>query len=156
MLAISPFQFRLFLWRYLPTAIWMGLRLELLDDQICTIGLRYRWRNRNPFGSIYFAAQAAASELSTGLPAFLEIRRIQDHQISMLVMDIQMTFLRQAKGKVYFRFDQIHLIRNAILRAKGTDDPQFCALTVIGLDALTGAQVSNCRITWRFRRRKTG
>jgi len=133
----------------------MGLRLEMLDDQICTIGLRYRWRNRNPFGSVYFAAQAAASELATGLPAFLEIRRIRDQQISMLVMDIQMNFLRQARGKVYFRFDQIHLVRNAILRAKGTDDAQFCELTVVGLDAQTGDQVSTCRITWRFRRRKS-
>ena len=155
MLAISPLQFKLFLWRYLPTAIWMGLRLEMLDDQICTIAVRYRWRNRNPFGSVYFAAQAAASELSTGLPAFLEIRRVQDQHISMLVMDIKMTFLKQARGKVYFRFDQIHLIRNAILRAKGTDDPQLCELTVVGLDALTGDQVSTCLITWRFRRRRT-
>ncbi len=153
MLKMSSGQFALFLWRYLPAAAWMGVRIEFLDDQVCTTRMRYRWFNRNPFGSIYFVAQSAAAEMATGLPAFLLIRK-RKLKMAMLVTEMEMSFHKQAKGTVYFRCDQLPALFSAIRKAEMTDDPISCKLNVQGLDAETGEPVSTFTVIWRFRRRK--
>ena len=150
---MSSGQFALFLWRYLPAAAWVGVRIEFLDDQVCTTRLRYRWFNRNPFGSIYFVAQSAAAEMATGLPAFLLIRK-RKIKMAMLVTEMEMSFHKQAKGTVYFRCDQLPVLFSAIRKAEMTDDPISCKLNVQGLDADTGEPVSTFTVIWRFRRRK--
>ncbi|MCF8236536.1 MAG: DUF4442 domain-containing protein [Saprospiraceae bacterium] len=153
MLKISSSQFAIFLWRYLPAAAWMGVRVEFLDDQVCTSRLRYSWFNRNPFGSIYFVAQSAAAEMATGLPAYLMIRK-RKAKVAMLVTDMEMSFHKQARGTVYFRCDQLPTIFSAIRKAELTDDPVSCKLEVQGLDAATGDLVSTFTVIWRFRRQK--
>ncbi|PYQ17344.1 MAG: thioesterase, partial [Acidobacteria bacterium] len=61
--------FWLWRWKALPLAACAGLRLVSLDAQACTVFLPGGWRTRNPFRSTYFAAQAMAAEMSTGMPA---------------------------------------------------------------------------------------
>ncbi len=131
----------------------MGVRIEFLDDQVCTTRLRYSWFNRNPFGSTYFVAQSAAAEMATGLPAYLTIRQ-RKARLAMLVTDMDMSFLKQAKGVTYFRCDEIQKIVSAIRKAEITDDPVSCKVAVQGLDAETGDPVSAFTVIWRFRRRK--
>lgn len=153
MIRIPRYQYTFFLWRYLPAARWMGVKMEFLDDHVCTTKLRYSWFNRNPFGSIYFAAQSAAAEMATGLPAFLMIRQLKA-PVNMLITEMDMSFLKQAKGTVYFRCEQLDDIRHSILKACESDDPVTCRLTVHAVDAQTGDPRSECIVVWRFRRRK--
>lgn len=153
MLRMSSWKYRFFLWRYLPAAAWLGVRIQFLDDLVCTTRLTYSWFNRNPFGSIYFAAQSAAAEMATGLPAFLIIRQMKA-PVNMLITDLDMSFVKQARGTVYFRCEDLDDLRQAIRRAIHTDDPISCRLTVHAVDAETGEPLSEGIVVWRFRRRR--
>ncbi|PJB13599.1 MAG: thioesterase, partial [Flavobacteriales bacterium CG_4_9_14_3_um_filter_40_17] len=75
----------------LPSAFFTGVRVMEIDAHQCKVGVRHRWINQNPFGSLYFAVQAMAAELSTGA---LVIRHIQDSgkNVSMLVARNESTF----------------------------------------------------------------
>jgi hypothetical protein len=56
----TPPLMRYFLFRRLPAAWFLGLRVQSCDGAQAVVRLNYGWRSRNPFRSIYFAAQCAA------------------------------------------------------------------------------------------------
>ncbi|MEK7199004.1 MAG: DUF4442 domain-containing protein, partial [Bacteroidota bacterium] len=51
----SPLKFRLFMLQRLPSALFAGLRVASLDEQQAVVTVTYKWFNRNPFRSMYFA-----------------------------------------------------------------------------------------------------
>lgn len=89
-----PALFLVYLFRRLPAAWFMGLRVLTCDRQAASVRLRYGWRSRNPFGSIYFAAQCAAGELSTGVLAMGAIAELGE-PVSMLVAEVKAEFLKK-------------------------------------------------------------
>ena len=65
-------------WRFLFFLIWklpMGflakLRVLELKDNVAKVSVPFNYWNKNPFKSIYFAVQAMAAELSTGVLVIL-------------------------------------------------------------------------------------
>ncbi|MFM7747554.1 MAG: DUF4442 domain-containing protein [Bacteroidota bacterium] len=64
---LKPWEIRLFpvflLWK-LPLAWLAGLRINHLDSRGCEIRMRHSFWNKNPFGSMYFAAMAMGAEMS--------------------------------------------------------------------------------------------
>ena len=73
----NPILQRLFLLVKLPSAFFMGIKIRSVTPTQAKVTVPYKWSSQNPFKSTYFAAQAAAAEMSTGsdgggcLPAFL-------------------------------------------------------------------------------------
>jgi len=63
----SPIQFGFFLATKLPAAFFVGLRLKEINETQCSIGVRHSFFSKNPFRSMYFAAEAMAAEMSSGL-----------------------------------------------------------------------------------------
>ena len=57
---------RFFLFK-LPLVYIAGIRLTYLDNFKSIFTVKHRWINQNPFNSIYFAVQAMAAEISTGV-----------------------------------------------------------------------------------------
>src|SRR4051812_43605267 len=66
-LATSKTKFGYFMFSKLPSAWVCGVRVRELDEQHCVVSVPYKWLSQNPFKSIYFACQAMAAEMSTGL-----------------------------------------------------------------------------------------
>lgn len=95
------FEIHLFLFLKLPAAFWCGVRLKNINPQQCITSVRHRWFNQNPFGSMYFAVQAMAAELSTGALVMQSIRH-SGRKISMLVANNKATFSKKATGKITF------------------------------------------------------
>src|SRR5690606_10376148 len=91
---ISARRMRLFLLWKLPAAWFMGISVRACDGGQAVVKLPYGWRSQNPFRSIYFAAQCAAGELSTGVLALTHLQG--KPPVSMLVTRVEAEFLKKA------------------------------------------------------------
>lgn len=98
---LNPFRLNLFFWGRLPLAAICGLKLLKFESNNSEVGIRLKYLTKNPFGSVYFAAQAMAAELSTGVLVYYH-SQFEDYKVSMLVTGMQATYLKKAKGKLRF------------------------------------------------------
>ena len=70
----NPWLFRLFLLRSMPIALLAGLYVRKFDENAAVVSVPFKWLSQNPFKSVYFATQAMAAEMSTGLLAMQAIQ----------------------------------------------------------------------------------
>ncbi len=146
----NTFLFQLFqLWK-LPAAWFMGLRIEHCDGNTCTVRLPYGWRSQNPFRSVYFAAQCAAGEMSTGLLALAALQ--ERPPVSMLVVKIEAEFIKKAASDLRFTCDEGALVEATIQQAIDSGQGQTLRLCSIGR-LPDGAEAARVWITWSFRKK---
>jgi len=148
---LRPWNFRLYLWARLPLAACAGLSLRRLDATGCTVALPGGWRTRNPFRSMYFAAQAMAAEMSTGAPAMM-LAEGASASVSMLVREVRGVFTRRVLGAAEFVFDDLAGMRDAVDRAVASGESESYVARSLG-HAGDGVTASEFEITWSFKRR---
>lgn len=141
---------RLFLFWKLPAAWFMGIRVQSCDLEKCVVKLPYSWRAQNPFNSLYFAAQCAAGELSTGLLAMAHLQG--KPAVSMLVTHIEADFFIKASETLYFTCSAGQSFLASIQAALDTGEAQvFQAESVATFS--DGREVARVRITWSFKQK---
>lgn len=146
----SSFWMRLFLFWKLPLAWFMGLRVISCTTQAAVVRLPYGWRTQNPFRSIYFAAQCAAGELSTGLLALVALQ--EKDPVSMLVVHIEAEFLKKADQALFFTCEEgenVEAVVEEILRSRQAQTLRMCSTGRLP-DGTVAARVW---ITWSFKAR---
>jgi hypothetical protein len=136
----------------LPSAYFTGVRVIEIDAHQCKVGVRHRWINQNPFGSLYFAVQAMAAELSTGA---LVISHIQDSgkNVSMLVARNESVFTKKAKGKIIFECSDGDLAKQSIDEAVKTGEGKTFWMESAGRDQ-AGDIVATFRFEWTVKLKK--
>ena len=146
----NNFLFQLFqLWK-LPAAWFMGLRIMHCDSRSCTVRLPYGWRSQNPFRSVYFAAQCAAAEMSTGL---LALAALQDRPpVSMLIVKLEAEFIKKAAAPLLFTCDEGTLIETTIQQAIDSGQNQTLRLCSAGR-LPDGAEAARVWVTWSFKKK---
>jgi acyl-coenzyme A thioesterase PaaI-like protein len=99
-----------------PVLLFLGPRVERLDEERCEVSIPLRWRSRNHVGSMYFGALCAGADLAGGLAA---ARRIRDHhpRVGLIFADVQGQFLKRADGDVRFTCTDGRRIAEAVARA---------------------------------------
>lgn len=130
----NPVLQRAYMLTKLPAVWFMRARIERLSPQAATVRLPFSWRSQNPFRSTYFAAQAAAAELSTGILVALLIQG--QGKISMLVTHMDADFHKKATETLRFTCDQSDLIIQAIQQAQATGEGQTFTLHSKGVQVL--------------------
>jgi hypothetical protein len=97
----NALYFKAFLLFRLPLALIAGIKIDFIDKNQCKVALPFKWLNKNPFGSMYFASLSMASELSTGL---LVLQAIDNHeyQFSILVKQMKGNFEKKGMENIYF------------------------------------------------------
>ena len=137
----------------LPAAWLSGVRLTLIDEKKCEVKVRFKWINQNPYRSMFWAVQAMAAELTTGM---LLTKSIKDSNsdISMLLVSNKSSFYKKAVGKITFVCDEGEIAKQLInstiknitskawFKAKGYDE--------------AGDQVSEFDFEWSCKKRKNG
>ena len=63
-LARNSFKMKLFMLMKLPFGFLAGLKITKINSQKASVSIPYKYLNKNPFRSIYFAALSMAAELS--------------------------------------------------------------------------------------------
>ncbi len=149
----SPLKFRLFMLQRLPSALFAGLRVASLDEQQAVVTVTYKWFNRNPFRSMYFAIQLMAAEMSTGLLAFAQVYR-REPSVSMLVIGLEAKFVKKATGTISFISKDGQAIDEAIESSLAGGEGKTVTCYSVGINE-SGEVVSECRITWSFKAKKS-
>lgn len=148
----SSFKMKLFLWAKLPMAAFSGMKVGKVTPHFAEVILPYRWRSQNPFRSIYFAAQCAAAELSTGL--LVLAAKENAPPISMLVINFESTFSKKANKTLTFRCEQGPEFIAAIEEAVNTGEGVIFTATSQGI-LPSGEIASEMKLTWSFKIKKT-
>lgn len=141
-----PSKLNTFLFFKLPSAFWCGVRVKDVSANSCTVSVRHKWFNQNPFNSMYFAVQAMAAELSTGVLVMYHIHN-SNRKISMLVTGNSATYIKKARGRITFACNQGVVVRDAISAAIATGQGQVFRLQSIGMDE-AGDKVSVMEFEW--------
>ena len=141
-------KMKLYFLRHLPSAFWWKIHIKKASPDSCEVLLPYSWRSKNPFRSIYFAAQCGAAELSTGMLAILALK--DQPSMAMLVTDIRTVFTKKASKNTTFTCKQGAEVREVVQKAIQTGEPQ--TITMISIGTMSdGTVVSETHLTWSFK-----
>lgn len=132
--------------------LFSGVRLVQLDEERSVAEAPDSWRNKNPFGSMYFAVQSMAAELSTAAPVFMALKGL-DIDVAVIIIDVKAEFLKQARSNLSFQCLEYEKINDAIARLNGVDAAATVDVKTMGKDE-AGDVVSVFYFTWSFRRRE--
>ena len=95
---------------------------------------------------MYFAVQAMAAELSTGVLVMYHIHN-SNKQVSMLVTGNSATFTKKARGRITFTCNEGTVVQDAIAAAIATGQGQVFRLQSTGVDE-AGDKVSVMEFEW--------
>ncbi|MCW3112071.1 MAG: hypothetical protein JWR18_467 [Segetibacter sp.] len=147
----SPFSFRVFLLTKLPSAYFAGLQLKKLEAEEAIIGVSYKWFNKNPFGSLYFAILSMAAEASTGILCMSALYKRQP-SVSMLIVKIEGNFFKKATGEILFTCPDGLKIQQAVEDAIAYGESKSVTCQSIGRNE-SGETVAEFFCTWSFKAR---
>ncbi len=148
-----PLKFRLFLLSKLPAAFFSGVRVRAADEDSCVVTVPYKWFSQNPFKSTYFACQAMAAEMSTGILAMAHIYQ-RNPPVSMLVLKVEGSFTKKATGLTTFTCSDGPLIKQMIEESIATGEGRTVTAKADGVNK-DGETVAAFMITWSFKAKKS-
>lgn len=133
----------------LPSAYFSGIRVSQISDESAHATVTHKWINQNPFKSLYWATQAMAAELVTGI---IMMKRIEDSgsKISMLVVKQEGSFHKKATGKITFSCSQGKEIAQVIDKAIASGEGQSINLKAAGYNE-NNEMVSDFQFTWSIK-----
>jgi hypothetical protein len=135
----------------LPSAWWSGVRLTKIEDQLTEVSVKHSWVNQNPFGSIFWAVQGMAAELSTAIFLMWTIKK-SNHSVSMLVLRNQANFKKKARGLIKFHCNQRDKAVAAVKKAIDRNEAVTVVLKSSGMDT-AGDIVSEFEFEWSLKKK---
>ena len=148
----NRFKMTAWLFKVLPAAWFMGIRVKNVSAEKAEVTVPYHWRSQNPFKSIYLIAQCAAAELSTGLLCTLALQG--RGKISMLATHIEADFTKKANTLTTFTCNEGAEIFQLIDEVVATGEARTIIMTSKGVQE-NGEVVSVTRVTWSFKAKKS-
>ncbi len=148
---LSPWKQKLYYLKSLPMGLISGIRLTRLDEEKSVTEVPFRWCNKNPFNSMYFAVQSMAAELSTAAPVMLALKGV-DADIALIIIDIKAEFVKKAQSRVTFLSVDYDKIYDAVAELKKAGDIETVVTKTVGSD-VCGDDVAIFYFTWSFKRR---
>ena len=146
----SRWKIVIFFLAKLPSAIFWGISIKSIAPHKSEVTIPYGWKTRNPFKSMYFAAQAGAAELSTGI---LVQGSIQGRgKWSMYVTGFRAEYGVTAKSKITFTCkvdDELEKLINEIERS---GKPKEITMVSTGVNE-NREMVSKFYITWSLKKK---
>lgn len=131
-LVLSPF-FKAGLLKELPMASIAGLKITELDDEQCKVTVPYKYINKNPFNTTYWAVLGMAAEMASGALVQMYTHK-SDPSISMFVTGCDGKFVKRAVGVTTFICNDGLLIASTIQKAIDTNEAQTIPSNVKGYD----------------------
>lgn len=148
---LSPLKQRLYYLKSLPMGLFSGIKLMQLDETVSVSEVPFRWCNKNPFNSMYFAVQSMAAELSTAAPVLMALKGT-DADVALIIVDLKAEFVKKAQSKITFSCVDYEKITNAVAQLVQADDTVTVTAKTTGRD-VDHDEVANFYFTWSFKRR---
>tara|TARA_B100000029_G_scaffold291602_1_gene285173 strand:- start:1701 stop:2153 length:453 start_codon:yes stop_codon:yes gene_type:complete len=125
------FKYNFFLLKDLPSAFFCGARIKSINNELCEVKIRLNWFNKNPFKSMFWAAQGMAAELTTALMLKDKIEK-SGYDVSMLLISNKANYYKKATGTIIFKCIQGEEIDNIINELISSQTPQTILLSSTG------------------------
>ena len=145
-LITNPLKFKFFLLSKLPAAFFAGLSIKEFNEDLSVVRVKHSWWTQNPFRSMYFAVEAMAAEMASGMLVFGQVYGRQP-SISMLVVKMEVEFLKKATGVILFSCDEGQKIKEQIAQTIKDKEGKTFICTSIGKNEF-GETVAIFNITW--------
>jgi hypothetical protein len=142
----NPISFKFFLLKKLPAAALAGLKIHQFSTDSCSVRIKYSWWTQNPFRSIYFAVEAMAAEMASGMLVFGNVY-MRKPSVSMLVVGMEVGFFKKATGNILFTCNDGLMIQEIINKAIETGEGYTFVATSIGWNN-ANEKVAEFKITW--------
>ena len=149
----NGFLFSFYLLTNLPMGWIAGLRIREINEKRCITSVPFKWLNKNPFKSTYFAVQSMAAELSTATACLLAVQG-QQPSIAFIIVDMKANFTKKATGRVYFACEDNPKAFEAVEQAKETGESREATFKTVG-KMKDGTIVSEFEFTWSFKQRRS-
>ena len=120
-----------------------------LSDNRAVLQMKYKYLNKNPFGSIYFACLSMAGELASGMLA-ASIAYKSNPKLSMLVVGVKINFTKKAVGTILFECYQGKEILATIQKSIDTGEGQTINVLTVAKN-IHGDIVADFLIQWSFK-----
>lgn len=143
--------FKILLLFQVPINFVTGMRLREINETSCKVSVPYRWVNKNPFKSTFWAVLGMAAEMSTGALVKMYTYKLKP-SVSILVGDCSAEFVAKAKGLTTFVCEDGMRIAETIKKAIETGDPQEILCKTVGYSK-AGEEVARFTFTWKMKRR---
>jgi len=148
---LSPLKQRLYFFKKLPMGLLSGIKLIHLDEEESVAVVPYRWINKNPFNSMYFAVQSMAAELSTAALVTLALKSV-DANVALIIVELKVDFVKKAQSEITFSCVEYEKICDAVAPLKQADDTAAVTVKTTGRN-VAGDEVAVFYFTWSFKRR---
>ncbi|MEQ6121842.1 thioesterase [Reichenbachiella sp. MALMAid0571] len=148
---LNPMSFWLFTLMNVPAGWIAGMRLRELDTSKAVTSIPFKFLNKNPFKSIYFAVQSMAAELSTAALVLLHIQG-QKPSIAYIIVDLKASFTKKATGRTYFTCEGGDEVQQAMEQCVATGEPTVVHLKTTG-KMKDGTVVSEFTFSWSMKQR---
>ncbi len=150
---LSGRLFALYLFKNLPIGWLAGLRVRELSGTKCVTSVPFKWLNKNPFKSVYFAVQSMAAELSTATGCLLATHG-EKPSIAIIIINMKATFIKKATDKVFFECHDIANAFSAVEECIQNSQASIAKFKTVG-KMKDGTIVSEFEFTWSFKQRKS-
>jgi hypothetical protein len=149
---MNSFKYTFFLFFKLPSAFFCGVRLKFIDSSKSIVSIKHSWFNKNPYKSIFWAAQGMAAELTTGSLLGNVIKQ-SGLNVSMLVVENKSFFYKKATGKIIFQCNEGRKIQNLIKSLNHENNKGVIELKSTGFDT-NNIKVSEFTFKWSLKVRE--
>jgi len=151
-LAKKPLMFRLFMLQRLPLAAVVGLRIDDISPRHCVTSAPYKYLNKNPFKSMYFAVMTMAAELSTGILGMYQTHK-RKPSVAMLLVNVEGSFFKKCTERIYFHCNDGEAIAEVIAKTLETGEGVTVTVPTVAKDK-EGNEIATFKFTWSFKKRK--
>ena len=149
----NPFLFSLYFLFNVPMGWFSGMRITEISEKKCITYLPfqwyYRWQNKNPYKSMYFAVQSMGAELSTASLATLATKGYSE-SIALIVTEMSSKYFKKATGNLTFKCDEGEKVFKAVDEAVKTKKGVETKVKTVG-KMKDGTVVSEFYFTWSFK-----
>jgi len=126
-------RYNLFLLKKLPSAYFCGARIKSIDSNQCEIKIALNWFNKNPYKSMFWAAQGMAAELTTALMITDKIKK-SGYDVSMLLISNNANYYKKATGLIVFNCNEGAEIDEMMNKLISSNTSQTITLSSTGIN----------------------
>ena len=150
----SSWRFRLTMLRIVPMGFLCGMKVTELSETTCSVTVPFKWLNKNPFKSTFWAVLGMAAEMSSG--ALLTLFTFRQHpSVAMIIVKSSAEFVKKAQDITTFTCEDGQKIRQAIQQTMQTKEPELIECKMTGIN-LAGETVAHFTFTWSVKGRENG
>jgi len=128
-----------------------GIRIKKLDDEQCIVSVPFKWINKNPFKSTFWAVLGMAGEMSTAA-LILQYTYNQKPSFSTLLLKCKADFNKKALGITSFICNDGKMVKEKLMEAIETKKPVLIKASTQGIDKNSNI-ICEFNFTWSVKAR---